>query len=84
VIKRYLCDFINNKRLIYVKNISPKAAIFSFRYVVETPCSLPLRVVRVATQVRLVERRGGENESLWRHACSGILLSRPGYSIVLP
>ncbi|WP_213703157.1 hypothetical protein, partial [Klebsiella aerogenes] len=67
-----------------VKNISPKAAIFSFRYVVETPCSLPLRVVRVATQVRLVERRGGENESLWRHACSGILLSRPGYSIVLP
>ena len=25
----------------------------------------------------------GKNESLWRHACSGILLSRPGYSIVL-
>jgi hypothetical protein len=80
VIKRDLCDFINNKRLIYVKNISPKASIFSFRYVVETPCSLPLRVV-VATQVQLEERK---NESLWRHACSGILLSRPGYSIVLP
>ncbi|MFH0408070.1 hypothetical protein ACEWFN_25555, partial [Klebsiella quasipneumoniae] len=60
VIKRDLCDFINNKRLIYVKNISPKASIFSFRYVVETPCSLPLRVVRVATQVQLEERRGGE------------------------
>ena len=27
MIKRDLCDFINNKRLIYVKNISPKASI---------------------------------------------------------
>ena len=28
-IDKHNCDFLNNKRLIYVKNIYPKGAIFS-------------------------------------------------------
>lgn len=62
-VKRHLCHFLNDKRLICVKTLPQRGYFLTPDF-----------------NSALAKRR--DNESLWHRSCSGILLSRHGYSIV--